>query len=45
MCKILRMVPLQTKRWLIVSAVLILILGLALLYKAYEELTPSILMQ
>ena len=39
------MLPLQTKRWLIVSAVLVLILGLALLYNAYGELTPSILMQ
>jgi hypothetical protein len=38
------MLPLQTKRWLIVSAVLILTLCIALLFKMYGMLTPSVLL-
>ena len=36
------MLPLQTKRWLIVSALLVLTLGLALLLKMYGILMPSV---
>jgi len=39
------MLPVQTKRWLIVSALLILTLGFALLLKMYWILTPSILIE